>query len=896
MKNTETSGGFYPLHIHTNNSFPYGIAATPTVPDVFARAKQVGLEKIAITDRNNLYGLGQAMQAAKTTNVEFIPGVELPLDFETGRHEPIYATFLALTTPGLLAIYRYITQVMAEGKVLRMSDITPDIFDVATLVRGPRHDKLKQALTLDNIFYAVDSPDPAAFRLVNDFENKFKKNVVAHEFRLAYQDTDLFNLLLKTRPKDFSKSDRQNPLQYTIQSPIVFNGLYHAFPQALGRMREIAKASKVEIPVRPVLEPMNVPANTLPEFYFSNLVDEITHKIKTDTIRVNRVLEEYQVVKELKNERYLLVGLDLVDFLKQKHIPYVTSGSANNSELMHQLGITSVDPMDHYFSRFMNRYRIDLPDIDITVPYDRRREVVEYILKRYPDAVIPIVLHHFQQDGATALLEKHHLPTNKTNIKLIVDAKIVSGVSTHPSGIIFTANAPRQKLPGGKIAQFNRDDAESYFLYPKFDILNSIPLTRVSRTKELLHMYPDSDLPDNDKESLATAFNNGLGTGADSPHVQNILKTIAKIVASPSRDHIAQALALARPIGRSIISFEDEKLDKITRELYYRNLQGLKYPWSDFKEITAVIGKTNYVFVYKDQVSQFAHDVAGMSIKEADRLRKLDKISAAEKDELFSHFDLGLRNKGYPKEIRDILIFQVKNFVNYSFDEGHSEALDKPVYDLAYLKTHYPKQFWAATLSTLAERPGSANYHLQVYINEILHSGIKIGFPQLSQLPAVPYLKGNTIILGKKLLPNKENVMMAYDAFYQMLIQGNTPLDKLIMTQLESFGTCFTNDPLDLFPSFARFNPLLKKQTIIGEYANSRRWEKVTFITLDSNRLVNIIAPNSLMDNINAKKLFWLVEIVKQDRLTDTWILQKIYRPPPLPTTSKPNLPLWQQS
>jgi DNA polymerase-3 subunit alpha len=496
-------------------------------------------------------------------------------------------------------------------------------------------------------------------------------------------------------------------------------------------------------PVFPI--PKDSPAKTIDE-YFELLANEgLYKKFKEITPEVNeRFNFEINTIKQMGFGGYFLIVQDFINSSKKMNIPVGPGrGSAAGSLVAYVLGITNINPLKYnlLFERFLNPARESMPDIDVDFADDKRGEVIDYVRQKYGSNCVSQIIT-FNRLSSKAVLRdvarvlKIPIPTvNKITkyipskfgkvytieqalkevpeLKWVKDseepeiqnlikyAKVLEGMnrnsSKHAAGIVITPDDVSNYVPlatavtqSELVTQFNMKDIESAGLL-KMDFLGLRTLTIIKDTLDLVKknygVEIDIDNVPLEDEKTFQLFAKGQTTG------------IFQFESGPMREHLKKLKptclndlsamnALYRP---GPMQFIDDFIDRKF---------GLKKVEYLHPILEPILKETYGIIVYQEQVIQIANIVGGMSLAEADNLRramgKKDLKAMAEQKEKFVN---GAVEKGITKKVAIEIFDAINEFANYGFNKSHSVAYSFVAYQTAYLKVHYTPEFLAANLT-----------------------------------------------------------------------------------------------------------------------------------------------------------------------------------------------------
>jgi DNA polymerase-3 subunit alpha len=488
----------------------------------------------------------------------------------------------------------------------------------------------------------------------------------------------------------------------------------------------------------------------------------------TDQIK-ERVEHEIKTIEQKGYLAYFLVTWDIISFAKSKNYPHVGRGSGANSIVAYLLGITDVDPLelDLYFERFINLYRKNPPDFDIDFSWTQRDEIIDYIFRRYPNAALLCTYNTFQyratirelgkvfgmpKDEIDKIIAKGLDFSQETHRTIEKYSNLIAGLpshlSIHAGGIII----PEKPLSwysahfippkGFPTTQFSMLEAEDVGLY-KFDILSQRGLSKIHDTIELIHKhYPTVNLPQieniqlyKEDSRILQMLKEGDAMGCfyvESPAMRMLMK---KLNVSNYIELVA-ASSIIRPGVSS---------SGMMQEYIYRH-KDLKRREKAHPVLLEIMPETYGVMVYQEDVIKVAHYFGGLSLDEADILRRGMSGKYRSRKEF-----KGVRNKFYEncsrKGFADDLIqsvwHQIESFAGYAFSKGHSASFAVESFQSLYLKAHYPIEYMLATINN-----GGGYYRTEVYIEEARRAGAEIQAPCIVNSNWLCIIHDRRIFLG----------------------------------------------------------------------------------------------------------------------------------------------------
>ena len=496
-------------------------------------------------------------------------------------------------------------------------------------------------------------------------------------------------------------------------------------------------------PVFPIPEDSH--AKNLDEYFELLAVEGLHKKIKDITPEVEeRFNFEIDTIKKMGFAGYFLIVQDFINSSKKMNIPVGPGrGSAAGSLVAYALGITNINPLKYnlLFERFLNPARKSMPDIDVDFANDKRGEVIDYVREKYGTQCVSQIIT-FNRLSSKAVIRdvarvlKIPIPTvNKITkyipskfgkvfsidqaIKevpelrwlqnpkepeiqnLIKYAKVLEGMnrnsSKHAAGVVITPDDVSNYVPLANavaqtdiVTQFNMKEIENAGLL-KMDFLGLRTLTIIRDALDLIKKNHDVEVDiDNvplDDEKTFQLFSKGQTTGVfqfESGPMREYLKKLKPT----SLSDLSAMNALYRP---GPMEFIDDFIDRKFGVKKVEYLHPILEP---------ILKETYGIIVYQEQVIQIANKVGGMSLAEADILRramgKKDLAAMAEQKEKFIE---GAVKNNISKKIAVEIFEAIDKFANYGFNKSHSVAYSFVAYQTAYLKAYYTAEFLAANLT-----------------------------------------------------------------------------------------------------------------------------------------------------------------------------------------------------
>jgi DNA polymerase-3 subunit alpha len=560
---------------------------------------------------------------------------------------------------------------------------------------------------------------------------------------------------------------------YSLKAPDFMQSAFSAFPGACANTLAIADRCSFELTSGELhLPALSIPGGESPERVLRRLCLSALPGCGRATEAAARLERELSVICGKGLASYFLIVHDLVRYARQSGIPVGPGrGSAGGSLVAYLLGITRVDPLAHglYFERFLSEDRPGFPDIDLDVCQRRREELIAYLKETYGTdrvaqvstfstlgaraaareagkvldvtaekvaAVAEALPHYSGPGGIAAAVERFPEFTSpalrgEAAAAVLAAAKKIEGLcrhlSTHASGVIIgkdelAAVMPLCRAPAGEIlTQWDKDDVEEQgFL--KIDVLGSRNLTVLHDT--LVHvrqrhgLCPDlDDIPLGDGETFAS-LRRGESLGCfqlESFGMRRVLRRLAPEYISD----LVHLLSLYRPGP-----WESGMVEAFIARRHGREEVSYPHP-----ALASILADTYGVVLYQEQVMRAACQIGGYTPGEADDLRReMSRRSPALKEYHRPKFLAGATARGLSGEEAGEVFDHLCRFAGYGFNKAHSAAYALVSYWTAFMKLHYPVEFYAALLSA-----GGGYYGPAVYIEEARARGIAVLPPDVNR-------------------------------------------------------------------------------------------------------------------------------------------------------------------
>ncbi len=780
---------FAPLHIVTGYSF---LQSGLTMEKVIAGIKANDYFGAAISDNEAMHGIPSFIEEMKKINKPYIVSESfeingdqlslyvlnengyqnlIELDLENQRNG-LTIESLKEHSSGLLAILETSRGTFKEKflenadqsfrkYLLEISDIYKDNFYLGIEVTSKEDVKYANQIRhfADEYTYQCVAFPRIRYLKKDDAITILMVNAIANDEKIDVKKLDGQEYFMKE--SDYQKIYSKNELANTIK--IIKQSTFE-FEQKRGEL-------------------LHYPVSNSQEELLILCQDSLKEKGLNDPIYQERLNHELSVINEMGYSDYFLIVQDYVKYAKTHDILVGPGrGSSAGSLVSYLLNITEVNPLDYglQFERFLNPYRKTMPDIDVDFMDTKRDLMVQYMRDKYgQDRVGNIVT--FQTIAAKQSLRDvgriydyptHHIDLlskrlggkdmtlreaykKLSDFKSLIDSdkyflEIVSLASKieglprqsglHPAGVILDEKPLDKSIP---IRELGDSSVVSQYEFPylekqgllKMDFLSLSNLTTIANCLSLinarhnLHLQAD-EIPYQEKE-IFDLISSGKTLGLFQIETQAMKRSIQVLKPSCFEDVVA-LLALGRPGPMQYIpTFARRKQGK----------EKFSYLSEDLKEI---LSETYGIIVYQEQINNIVTKMAGFSLGEADVFRRA--ISKKEKEQLLSaekQFIKGALNKGYKEDTAKKVFADILKFAEYGFNKSHSVVYSIIACRMAYLKAHYPLEFYVSLLGGSA---ATSDSKFSDYVSEMNSLGIKV-LP-----PSINYSDGNFVIKDNAIL------------------------------------------------------------------------------------------------------------------------------------------------
>ncbi len=550
-------------------------------------------------------------------------------------------------------------------------------------------------------------------------------------------------------------------------------------PEALAATLEIAERINLEIPLgRTIFPEFPVPEGETPFSYLWKLCFEGARR-RYQPLRpevLARLTHELEVIDRLKLAPFFLLVWDIVEEARRRGIPAVARGSAASSIVTYCLGISRACPLRWglYFERFLNEERGDIPDIDLDICGALRDDLLDYVYKRWGREHVAMISSFITMQARMAvrevakvfgvspgevnqftrrlphrpvreirqairtLPECRDLPVAEDPWKTILEVaerldNFPRHLGIHPCGTVIAARPLTELVPlevatkGIVVTQYDMNSIEALGLI-KMDLLGQRGLTAVRLALDNIERStgyrPDFDAISEDDPATRAIVSTGRTMGIfqiESPGLRSLLRTLR----AKTLEDVCLALALIRP-GASDYGSKETFLRRLRRQ------EPVRYP---DPRLEPILRESLGVCVYQEQVMQIAQTAGGLSLAEADLVRraKVKWKDSREREKLHAKFLKTAERMGLDSARRDETWAMVEKFAGFGFCKAHAATYAEISWRIAWLKAHYPAEYLAAMCSA-----GAGFYHVSAYVEEAKrwthdgHSGIEVRLPSVN--------------------------------------------------------------------------------------------------------------------------------------------------------------------
>ena len=784
---------FTHLHVHTEYSLLDG---SNKINEYVSRVKELGMKSAAITDHGVMFGCIDFYKAAKAAGIKPILGCEVYVapgsrfDKEKGKEEDRYyhLVLLAETQEGyqnLIKIVSYgfvdgfyykprvdmeLLEQYHEGIIALSACLAGEV--ARNLARGFYEEGKEAALRYEKIFgkgnfflelqdHGIPEQRQVNHELIRMSRETGIELVATNDVHYTYSsDAEAHDILLCVQTGKSLKDEnrmRYEGGKYYVKSEEEMRRLFPYAPEAIENTGKIAERCNVEIEFGVTKLPkFDVPDGYTAWEYLNKLCFEGLDKRYTDNKEElkKRLNYELGVIKDMGYVDYFLIVWDFIRYAREQGIMVGPGrGSAAGSLVSYTLGITKLDPIkyDLLFERFLNPERVSMPDIDVDFCFERRQEVIDYVVEKYgKDQVVQIVtfgtmaargvikdvgrvmdVPYVQCDTIAKMIPqelnitidkamkanpelKKIYETDETVRKLIDMSRRLEGLprhtSMHAAGVVISQKPVMEYVPlsrgsdGSLVTQFTMTTLEELGLL-KMDFLGLRTLTVIQNAEKLVRrdkgIELDMDKIDYEDKKVYGMLGAGKTEGVfqlESTGMKNFMKELKP----GNLEDIIAGLSLYRPGPMDFIP-QYIKGKNNPDEIHY-----------DCPELEPILKATYGCIVYQEQVMQIVRSLGGYTLGRSDLVRRaMSKKKASVMEKERQNFVYGNEEEGVPGCIHRGISEKTANkiyddmidFAKYAFNKSHAAAYAVVSYQTAFLKYYYPVEYMAALMTSVIHNP-----------------------------------------------------------------------------------------------------------------------------------------------------------------------------------------------
>ena len=905
------SMSFTHLHVHTEYSLLDG---SNKIKEYVSRVKELGMNSAAITDHGVMYGVIDFYKAARAAGIKPVlgcevyvaPGSRFDRELSHGDDRYYHLVLLAENNQGYQNLMKIVSKGFVEGYYYKprvdmevLETYHEGIIALSAclagevqryLVRGLYEEaketacKYEKCFGKGNFFLELQDhgiPDQKTVNagLMRMSEETGIELVATNDVHYTYaEDAEPHDILLCLQTgKKLSDENRMRYEggQYFVKSEEEMRALFPYAAQAIDNTQKIADRCNVEIEFGVT----KLPHFDVPEGYDSwTYLNKLCHEglVRRYPNKHDELLPkldyELSVIQKMGYVDYFLIVWDFINYARTHGIPVGPGrGSAAGSLVSYTTGITNIDPIRYnlLFERFLNPERVTMPDIDIDFCYERRSEVIDYVIEKYgKDCVTQIVTfgtlaargvirdvgrvmdlpYNFCDTIAKNIPNELNITIDKAlimnpelrsmyesdeTVKRLIDmAKRLEGLprhtSMHAAGVVISQKAMDEYVPlsrssdGTITTQFVMTTIEELGLL-KMDFLGLRTLTVISDAVKLVEknhgIKIDVDNIDyNDKKVL-----DSIGTGRcdgvfqlESAGMKNFMKELKP----QSLEDVIAGISLYRP----------GPMDFIPKYIKGKNEpESVTYVC---KELEPILEPTYGCIVYQEQVMQIVQNLAGYTMGQADNIRRaMSKkkqyvIDAERQNFVYGNEEQGIKGciaNGISEQAANQIYDSMVDFAKYAFNKSHAAAYAVVAYQTAYLKYYYPVEFMAALMTSVIDNTRK----VAEYIYSCRQMGIKVLSPDINEGEG-------------RFLATKDGIRYG---MYAIKSIGRQVID-IILAERKANGKYIT------------LSDFLSR--VAGREVNKRAVENLIKAGacdgLDGNRQQMLLVYNTLIDNLNQEK------------------------------------------
>ena len=833
----EKARNFTHLHLHTEYSLLDGACR---IEGLMQRVKALGQTAVAITDHGVMYGCVDFYKAAKKAGVKPIIGCEVYVATRTRfdkvnridgsnhlvllcKNETGYKNLIKMVSAGFTEgfynkprVDHELLEEYHEGLICLSACLAGEI--PQALLAGDYEKAKNLARYYEDLFgkgnYYIEIQDhgldeqrtvlPLLVRLSRETGIPLVATNDAHY--LEKEDSRMQHILICIQTNKTVNDDDVLEFgtdEFYVKSTDEMYELFSAWPEACENTNRIAEMCSFDFEFGVTKLPYFVAPDGMDnkEYFVKLCRDGLLRRYGADVPEDIRVRLDYEIsiIDRMGYINYYLIVFDFINYAKSQGIPVGPGrGSGAGSLAAYCVGITNIDPIKYnlLFERFLNPERVSMPDFDIDFCYERRQEVIDYVIRKYgADHVAQIVtfgtmaaraairdvgrvldMPYGTVDGIAKLVPMEPKMTltkalsiarelkarydADPQVKELIDMSLkLEGMprhaSTHAAGVVITREAADEYVPlatndGNPVTQFTMTTIEELGLL-KMDFLGLRTLTVIDDAEKMIRKREPGfsmDAVPYDDQRVYAMLNAGETEGVFQMESGGMTQAVMGLQSKSLEDIIA-IISLYRP----------GPMESIPTYIANRHNPGnVKYKTPQLEHILDV---TNGCIVYQEQVMQICRELAGFSYGQADLVRRAmskKKHDVMEKERQHfvhgntepGHECAGCVANGISETAANAIFDDMSSFASYAFNKAHAAAYAVVAYQTAYLKRHYPREFMAALLTSVLDNTGK----VIEYTAECQRMGIRVLPPDINASDAGFTVEGKDIRFGLLALKN----------------------------------------------------------------------------------------------------------------------------------------------
>ena len=833
----EKARNFTHLHLHTEYSLLDGACR---IEGLMQRVKALGQTAVAITDHGVMYGCVDFYKAAKKVGVKPIIGCEVYVATRTRfdkvnridgsnhlvllcKNETGYKNLIKMVSAGFTEgfynkprVDHELLEEYHEGLICLSACLAGEI--PQALLAGDYEKAKNLARYYEDLFgkgnYYIEIQDhgldeqravlPLLVRLSRETGIPLVATNDAHY--LEKEDSRMQHILICIQTNKTVNDDDVLEFgtdEFYVKSTDEMYELFSAWPEACENTNRIAEMCSFDFEFGVTKLPYFVAPDGMDnkEYFVKLCRDGLLRRYGADVPEDIRARLDYEIsiIDRMGYINYYLIVFDFINYAKSQGIPVGPGrGSGAGSLAAYCVGITNIDPIKYnlLFERFLNPERVSMPDFDIDFCYERRQEVIDYVIRKYgADHVAQIVtfgtmaaraairdvgrvldMPYGTVDGIAKLVPMEPKMTltkalsisrelkarydADPQVKKLIDMSLkLEGMprhaSTHAAGVVITREAADEYVPlatndGNPVTQFTMTTIEELGLL-KMDFLGLRTLTVIDDAEKMIRKREPGfsmDAVPYDDQRVYAMLNAGETEGVFQMESGGMTQAVMGLQSKSLEDIIA-IISLYRP----------GPMESIPTYIANRHNPGnVKYKTPQLEHILDV---TNGCIVYQEQVMQICRELAGFSYGQADLVRRAmskKKHDVMEKERQHfvhgntepGHECAGCVANGISEAVANAIFDDMSSFASYAFNKAHAAAYAVVAYQTAYLKRHYPREFMAALLTSVLDNTGK----VIEYTAECQRMGIRVLPPDINASDAGFTVEGKDIRFGLLALKN----------------------------------------------------------------------------------------------------------------------------------------------